>query len=43
MYYSNKGDTIKKIVRVGMGVNILMRNKIPTIIVTKEKSVIVKK
>ncbi len=44
MYYSNKGDVLKKFyVRDGMGVNILLRNKIPTIIVTKEKNIIVTK
>lgn len=44
MYYSSKGDVLKKFhVRDGMGVNILLRNKIPTIIVTKEKNPIVTK
>ena len=44
MYYSGKGDVMKKFyARDGMGVNILRRNKIPTIIVTKEKSSIIKK
>ena len=44
MYYSDKGDILKKFhVRDGMGVNILLRNKIPTVIVTKEKNVVVKK
>ena len=44
MYYSTKGDIMKKIyVRDGMGVNILKRNNIPTIIVTKEKNPVVTK
>ena len=44
MYYSNKGDVMKKFyARDGMGVNILRRNKIPTIIVTKEKNPIIRK
>ena len=44
MYYSNKGDVMKKFyARDVMGVNILRRNKIPTIIVTKEKNSIVEK
>ena len=44
MYYSDKGDILKKFhARDGMGVNILLRNKIPTVIVTKEKNVVVKK
>ena len=44
MYYSSKGDVMKKFyARDGMGVNILRRNKIPTIIVTKEKNPIIRK
>ena len=44
MYYSSKGDAMKKFyARDGMGVNILRRNKIPTVIVTKEKTTIVRK
>ena len=44
MYYSSTGDAMKKFyARDGMGVNILRRNKIPTIIVTKEKTTIVRK
>ena len=44
MYYSSKGDTMKKFyVRDGMAVNILRRNGIFTVLVTKEKSDIVKK
>ena len=43
-YYSEKGEIIKKFhVRDGMGVNILLRNGIKTIIITKENSKIVKK
>jgi YrbI family 3-deoxy-D-manno-octulosonate 8-phosphate phosphatase len=43
-YYSEKGELLKKFhVRDGMGVNILLRNKIKTIIVTKENSKITKK
>ena len=42
-YYSNSGETLKKFhVRDGMGVNILLRNGIKTIIITKENSKIVK-
>ena len=44
MYYSSKGDIMKKFyVRDGMAVNILRRNGIFTVLVTKEKSAIVKK
>ncbi|RZD43873.1 MAG: 3-deoxy-D-manno-octulosonate 8-phosphate phosphatase [Thaumarchaeota archaeon] len=44
IYYSEKGETIKKFhVRDGMGVNILLRNDIKTIIITKENSKIMKK
>jgi len=43
-YYSEKGEILKKFhVRDGMGVNILLRNGIKTIIVTKENSKITKK
>ena len=43
-YYSDKGEIIKKFhTHDGMGVNLLLRNKIPTIILTKEKSIITKK
>ena len=43
-YYSNSGELFKKFhVRDGMGVNILLRNGIKTIIITKENSGIVKK
>jgi len=44
MYYSSKGDMMKKFhVRDGMAVNILRRNGIFTVLVTKEKSDVVKK
>ena len=43
-YFSEDGEIMKRFhVKDGMGVNILKRNKIQTIIVTKEKSRIVKK
>lgn len=43
MYYSSKGDTMKKFhTRDGMGVTLLRKNKIPTILVTKEKNDIIK-
>ena len=43
-YYSEKGEMLKKFhVRDGMGVNLLLRNEIMTIIVTKENSKITKK
>jgi 3-deoxy-D-manno-octulosonate 8-phosphate phosphatase (KDO 8-P phosphatase) len=43
-YYSEKGESLKKFhVRDGMGINILLRNGIKTIIVTKENSKITKK
>jgi YrbI family 3-deoxy-D-manno-octulosonate 8-phosphate phosphatase len=43
-YYSKEGENLKKFhVRDGMGINLLLRNKIKTIIVTKEDSPIVKK
>ena len=42
-YYSEKGEHIKKFhVRDGMGINLLLRNNIKTVIITKEKSMIVK-
>ena len=44
MYYSKDGDIMKKFhVRDGMAVTLLNKNKIPTIIVTKESTQIVKK
>ena len=43
-YYSEKGEMMKKFhVRDGMGVNILLRNKIKTVILSKENSPIMKK
>ena len=43
MYYSNKGDVMKKFhTRDGMGVTLLCKEGIPTIIVTKEKTEIVR-
>ena len=43
MYYSNKGDVMKKFhARDGMGISLLKNNGIPTVIVTKEKTMIVK-
>ena len=42
MYYSSKGDTMKKFhVRDGMAINMLKKHNIPTIIVTKEKNRII--
>ena len=42
-YYSSNGEILKKFfVRDGMGVTLLRKKEIPTIIVTKEKSPIVK-
>jgi len=44
MYYSSKGDIQKKFhARDGMGISILKRNKIPTVIITKENNEIVRK
>jgi len=44
MYYSSKGDVQKKFhARDGMGMSILKRNNIPTVIITKEKNLMVKK
>lgn len=43
-YYSEKGEILKKFhVRDGMGINIMLRKGIKTIIVTKENSKITKK
>tara|TARA_Y100000996_G_scaffold331663_1_gene267905 strand:+ start:1655 stop:2137 length:483 start_codon:yes stop_codon:yes gene_type:complete len=43
MYYSPSGDFLKKFhTRDGMGVTILQKIKIPTIIITKEKTKMVK-
>lgn len=42
MYYSNKGDVMKKFhTRDGMGVTLLRKNNIETMIITKEKTEIV--
>ena len=44
LYYSSEGDVMKKFhVRDGMGVSLLRKNDIPTIIVTKESTKMVKK
>ena len=44
MYYSAHGDVMKKFnSKDGMGINILRKKNIPTVIVTKEKTEIVKK
>tara|TARA_Y100000590_G_C15144489_1_gene797401 strand:+ start:77 stop:559 length:483 start_codon:yes stop_codon:yes gene_type:complete len=44
MYYSSKGDVMKKFhARDGMGVTLLRKKGIPTIIVTKEKTSMVRK
>jgi len=44
MYYNSKGDFMKKFyTRDGMGVTLLRKKGIPTIIVTKEKTAIVRK
>jgi 3-deoxy-D-manno-octulosonate 8-phosphate phosphatase (KDO 8-P phosphatase) len=44
MYYTKDGDIMKRFfVRDGMGVNLLKRQGIPTIIVTKEKNPVTKK
>jgi len=43
MYYSDKGDVMKKFhTRDGMGVTLLRKKNIPTIILTKEKTKIVR-
>ena len=43
MYYSIHGDTMKKFnAKDGMGINILRKKNIPTIVITKEKTKIVK-
>jgi len=44
MYYSTSGDVMKKFhARDGMGISLLKKNGIPTVIVTKEKTQMVKK
>jgi 3-deoxy-D-manno-octulosonate 8-phosphate phosphatase (KDO 8-P phosphatase) len=43
MYYTEKGDIMKKFhTRDGMGVTLMKKYKIPTIIITKEKTPMVK-
>ena len=43
MYYTKDGDIMKRFhARDGMGVTLLRKNKIPTVIVTKEKTMMVK-
>ena len=43
MYYTPNGDTMKKFhARDGMGVNLLKKSGVPTIIITKEKTKMVK-
>ena len=43
MYYSSKGDVMKKFhARDGMGISLLKKNGIHTILVTKEKNMIIK-
>ena len=43
-YYTSSGEELKKFhVRDGMGINLLLRNGIKTVLITKEKSKIVKK
>ena len=44
MYYTTKGDVMKKFhARDGMGVNLLKRRNIPTVLITKEMNSINKK
>ena len=44
MYYSKDGDVMKKFhARDGMGISLLRKNDILTVIVTKEKTKMVKK
>lgn len=44
MYYTSNGDVMKKFhVRDGMGISLLRKNGIPTIIITKESTMMVKK
>ena len=41
MYYSSKGDIMKKFhARDGMGISLLKKNGIHTILVTKEKNIL---
>ena len=44
MYYDKRGDSMKKFhTRDGMAVTLLRKKRIPTIIITKEKTIIVRK
>jgi YrbI family 3-deoxy-D-manno-octulosonate 8-phosphate phosphatase len=44
MYYTEKGEIMKKFnTKDGMGVELLRKNKIDVVLITREKSVIVKK
>ena len=44
MFYSHDGDIMKKFhARDGMGVTLLRKNNIPTILITKEKNKIIRK
>ena len=44
VFYTSKGEFAKKFhIRDGMGVNILLRNQVPTVIITKEKNLIIEK
>ena len=44
MYYSDKGEIMKKFnTKDGMGVELLLKNNIKTILMTKENSIIAKK
>ncbi len=44
MYYSDKGEIMKKFnTKDGMGVELLRKNKIDVVLITREKSEIVKK
>jgi len=44
MYYSSNGEEFKKFnTRDGMGVELLLRHKIKTILMTKENSILVKR
>ena len=44
MYYSEKGEILKKFnAKDGMGVEILLRHRVKTILLTRENSNIVKK
>ena len=44
VFYTDKGEFTKKFhIRDGMGINILLRNQVPTVIITKEKNQIIEK